>query len=62
MTQDEAKDVIRIMTTVDGKCSHCARDLVNQFLEKQPSHLLSAKHIWRDTFGTDFYSKIECEA
>ena len=52
MEEKEARQVLRIMMTADGGCSHCAFDLMKKFLEVWPEHKAVAKEIW-DEF--DYY-------
>lgn len=36
MTQDEAAKVLAVISTADGGCPYCARDLLHQLHDKLP--------------------------
>ena len=51
MTEQEAKIILEIMTTADGECSCCTRDLFKQFLENFPLFTPLARNVWSNRFA-----------
>ena len=54
MTKEEAEEVLGIMLTADGGCSHCASALFRQFLGEWPSFIEEAKRLWLERFEEEY--------
>ena len=50
MEKEEAKIVLKIMTSADGGCSHCASRLMNKFIDKI-GYKAEAEAIYKKAFN-----------
>lgn len=50
MTNEEAKQVLNLLTTADGGCYHCAEYLMLDFLIAFPDYKELAKSIYKSKF------------
>ncbi|WP_456478140.1 hypothetical protein [Geoglobus ahangari] len=54
MDVEDARTVLRIMTTADDYCAHCASKLFIQFVKEFPEFKELATEIFMEVFGEDY--------
>jgi hypothetical protein len=57
MEAEEARKVLKIMTSADCFCDHCAGALFEQFLEEYAEFIDIANDIWKDTYKYEYKNK-----
>lgn len=53
MTNEEAKQVLALLTTADGGCYHCAEHLILDFLKIFPDYRALAEIIYKNKFAKE---------
>lgn len=59
MNKNEARKILKIMTTADSECGVCARELMQRFIRNFPQFLNLAEEVYREEFSYESADKIK---